>query len=282
MQVRACENEKKYHWFIHTGKTPAGTIAGTGFVNCLLTPASFLRVPGQSFRDVAREEQRLILWENNLLNYVKFNFFYLTYIMQVLILLTSAYSFHIGYYGGTFFGLVALGLTLIPTLVHRKVHIVVPWEVTFLIALTLFLHIGGYSYHWYLDLYPWFDKVTHLIASMTIALLGFLAVLIMMRVSTNLQLERWQIFFFIVIFTLAFGAIWEIWEFTLDTFASAYLSKPLQQGNTDTMLDLIADLGGGLIIAFLGAHYLKKKSAEDWADTFLEPGFGVIAARFQR
>ena len=213
---------------------------------------------------------------------MKVNFFYLTYIMQGLILLTSVYSFHIGYYAGTFFGLVAVGLSFIPTLVHRKMHIVVPWEITFLIALTLFLHIGGYSYHWYLDLYPWYDKFTHLIASMTIALLGFLAVLIIMRVSNGLQFERWHIFFFIVIFTLAFGAIWEIWEFTLDTLASSYLTKPLQHSNTDTMIDLITDLCGGMIIAILGTFYLKKKSAEKWADSFLEPGFEQIAARFQR
>ena len=51
---------------------------------------------------------------------VKFNFYYLTYFMQALILLTSVYSFHIGYYAGTFFGFVAVGLSLIPTLVHRK------------------------------------------------------------------------------------------------------------------------------------------------------------------
>jgi len=85
---------------------------------------------------------------------MKYNFFYLTYIMQTLIFLTAVYSFHIGYYAGTFFGLVAVGLSLIPTLVHRKVHIVVPWEVTFLIALTLFLHIAGYSYYWFVDFYP--------------------------------------------------------------------------------------------------------------------------------
>jgi len=202
--------------------------------------------------------------------------------MQALILLTSVYSFHIGYYAGTFFGLVALGLSLIPTLVRRKVHIVVPWEITFLIALALFLHIGGYSYHWYLDLYPWYDKVAHLISSITIALLGFLGVLIIMRVSNGLEFERWHIFFFIVIFTLAFGAIWEIWEFTLDTLAGSYLTKPLQHSNTDTMIDLITDLCGGMIIAILGTFYLKKKSAEKWADSFLEPGFEQIAARFQR
>jgi uncharacterized membrane protein YjdF len=117
---------------------------------------------------------------------------------------------------------------------------------------------------------------------MTVALLGFLAVLIMMRVSTCLRFERWEIFFFIVIFTLAFGAIWEIWEFIMDTLAGAYLTKPLQQGNTDTMLDLITDLCGGLIIALIGTYYLKRKSANEWADTLLEPGFEKIAARLQR
>ena len=213
---------------------------------------------------------------------MKYNFFYLTYIMQALIIVTAIYSFHIGYYAGTFFGFVAVGLSLIPTLVHRKIHIVVPWEVTFLIALTLFLHIAGYSYYWYVDFYPYYDKFAHLVASMTVALLGFLAVLILMRVSNNLQFERWHIFFFIVIFTLAFGAIWEIWEFTLDSLVGTYLTKPLQQGNTDTMLDLITDFGGGIIIAFLGTLYLKRKSAQNWADILLEPGFEEIAARFRR
>jgi hypothetical protein len=213
---------------------------------------------------------------------MKYNFFYLTYIMQALIILTAVYSFHIGYYAGTFFGLVAVGLSLIPTLVHRKVHIVVPWEVTFLIALTLFLHIAGYSYYWYVDFYPYYDKFTRLIASMTVALLGFLAVLIIMRISNGLQFKRWHIFFFIVIFTLALGVIWEIWEFALDSLAGAYPTNPLQLSNADTMLDLIADLGGGIVIAVLGTFYLKRKCECDWADILLEPGFEEVAVRFRR
>jgi hypothetical protein len=213
---------------------------------------------------------------------VKFSFYYLTYIIQAFILISSVYALSIGYYSGAFFGFLAAGLSFIPTLVHRKLHIVVPWEVTFLIALTLFLHIGGYSFQWYLEYYPVYDKIAHLVASVTIALLGFLAVLIIMRVSSCLHMERWQIFFFIVIFTLAFGAIWEIWEFTFDTFFGAYLTKPLQHSNADTMIDLITDLAGGLIVAFLGTYYLKRKSANEWADTFLEPEFRKMVARFGR
>ena len=202
--------------------------------------------------------------------------------MQALIIITSIYSFHIGFYTGTFFGLVAIGLSLLPKLVYRRLYIAVPWGITFLIALTLFLYLGGYTYHWYLDLYPYYNTFSRLISSITVALLGFLAVLIMMRISPNHQFKRWQIFSFIVIFTLAFGVIWEIWEFTMDTLAGSYLTTPLQQNNTDTMLGLITDLGGGLIVAVLGTFYLKRKNAQNWADTFLVPGFEKIVARFQR
>ena len=103
-----------------------------------------------------------------------------------------------------------------------------------------------------------------------------------MQISNGLQFKPWHIFFFIVIFTPAFGALWEIWEFTLNSLAGAYLTEPLQQNNTDTMLDLIADLDGGILIAILGTLYLKRKCACNWADILLEPGFEKIAVHFQR
>jgi hypothetical protein len=71
-------------------------------------------------------------------------------------------------------------------------------------------------------------------------------------------------------------------EFTLNSLAGAYLTQPLQQNNTDTMLDLIADLGGGILIAFLGTLYLKRKCACNWADILLEPGFEKIMVHFWR
>jgi len=58
----------------------------------------------------------------------------------------------------------------------------------------------------------------------------------------GLQFERWQISLYCN-FYAGIRAIWEIWEFTLDTLAGAYLTKPLQHSNTDTMIDLITDLG---------------------------------------
>lgn len=213
---------------------------------------------------------------------VKFKGYYLAYVMQGLILITTLYSIYLGLYSVTFTGLVALGLTTLPYLVHRKVHIVVPWEITFLIAFALFLHIAGYSFEWYLNFYPYYDKVAHLVSSITIALLGFLSVLVLMKISRCLQFEPWQIFLFIVIFTVALGAIWEIWEFTLDTLFPAYLIKPLQQGLADTMIDMIFDLAGGLLVAVLGTLYLKRKGADAITNSLIEPGYDIIIPGVKR
>ena len=193
--------------------------------------------------------------------------------MLALILIASVYALAIGHYSVTFLGLLAAAICSIPTIVQRKLHIIVPGEVTFLVALTLFLHTGGFSFQWYLDFYPYYDKLAHLIAAITVAFVIFLAVLIMIRISSRLQLERWQIFLFVVIFTLAFGVIWEIWEFMFDTFLGSFFTIPLQHGNTDTLLDLVSDLAGGIIVAFLGTYILKRKNAHNWAETFLESEF---------
>jgi len=203
---------------------------------------------------------------------VKLHWYYLAYVMQGLIVLSTLYALYIGDYFVAFSGVVAVGLTMIPYIARRRVHIVVPWEVNFLIALSLFLHVAGYSYHWYVDLYPYYDKIAHFVASLTISLLGFLTVLLLDR-FTCLRMQRWQIFFFIIMFTLAFGAIWEIWEYMLDTIFGPLLSKPLQHGLDDTMIDLIFDLVGAFIVATLGTWYLKNKNFEDVVDSLLEPGF---------
>ncbi len=203
---------------------------------------------------------------------VKLHWYYLAYVMQVLIAISTISALYIGDYFVAFSGVIALILTMVPYTIRHRVHFVVPWEVNFLIALSLFLHIAGYSYQWYADLYPYYDKIAHFIASITISLLGFLTVFLLDRFSC-LRMQKWQIFFFIIMFTLALGAIWEIWEYMLDTLFSSFLGEPLQHGLDDTMLDLIFDLVGALIVAVLGTWYLKTRIFSEVAGTLVEPGY---------
>lgn len=198
---------------------------------------------------------------------------YLIYAMLALIIIASVYALALGHYSVTLLGLLAAAICSIPTIVQRKLQIILPWEVTFLVALTLFLHTGGFSFQWYLDYYPYYDKLAHLIAAITVAFVIFLTALLLMRFSSRLQMEHGQIFLFVVIFTFAFGVVWEIWEFIFDTFFSFLFTIPLQHGNADTLLDLTSDLAGALIVAFLGVCFLKREAAYTWTDTFLESEF---------
>jgi|GEM_PF-2312983 hypothetical protein len=135
-------------------------------------------------------------------------------------------------------------LTCIPYIIERRVGVTLPWEANFLIAFSVFLHVAGYSHYLYAALYPYYDKFAHFISSITVAILAFVSILLIYRFSCT-KLHRWQIFFYIVIiFTMAIGAFWEIYEYLVDLFFESFLIKPLQHGLDDTMIDLIMDLLG--------------------------------------
>ncbi len=187
---------------------------------------------------------------------------YLAWFMQGLILLEGFYGIIIGSTSIILTAGIGFFLTCIPYLIERKIHVTLPWEVNFLIAFAVFLHVAGYSQGLYLLLYPYYDKIAHFISSITVAVLAFVSILLINRFSCT-KLVRWQIFFYIVIFTMAIGAFWEIYEYLMDTFFALYLTKPLQHGLDDTMIDLISDLVGGLIVATFGTWYIEKKTLDE-------------------
>ena len=83
--------------------------------------------------------------------------------------------------------------------------------------------------------------------------------------------------FFAFMFALGAGALWEIFEFTMDSLFGMNMQKPMlgdPSGLTDTMWDLIVDATGALVISVLGWRYLKnpdKRSfLERWIDSFIE------------
>jgi hypothetical protein len=79
---------------------------------------------------------------------------------------------------------------------------------------------------------------------------------------------------FVALFSFAFavavGSIWEIFEFTMDSFLGLNMQK---SGLVDTMWDLIVDALGALVIAVLGYFYTKSGTeyfVEKWIDKFIE------------
>jgi hypothetical protein len=71
---------------------------------------------------------------------------------------------------------------------------------------------------------------------------------------------------FTVIFGLALGAAWEIYEFLVDLVFGGPLAVPMQNSLEDTMLDMIFVLIGSLIVAGVAIAYFhnhRKCELED-------------------
>ena len=189
---------------------------------------------------------------------------YLAYLMQMLIVVYAVYSVYTRGYFWAIWGLFALILTLTPLMLKRRFHVTLPWELNFLIVLSLYLSVSGNVQGWYHLFYPFYDKIAHLVSSITIAVLGFVAAVIMDR-YTEIKMNRPLIVIFVIIFTMAIGSFWEITEFVSDNL----FGTQLQVGLRDTMYDLIFDLAGGTIIGVLGDVYLKRMPKERFFSDFL-------------
>jgi len=183
---------------------------------------------------------------------------YLAYLFQFLIAANIFIALSLGEYSQVFGGVLALGLTLVPAIVTRRGNITLPWEINLLVALSLYLHVAGGVRGFYDLYYPYYDKVAHLISGITVSVLAFVAVLLLDRFS-RLNLSRWMIVGFIIIFAMAMEGFWEIYEWLFDTF----LGTNLQHGLDDTMLDMIFVLIGAVIVALTGNRYLSEFSKEE-------------------
>jgi len=153
--------------------------------------------------------------------------------------------------------LLSLIVCFLPTLLKRRWKIHLPIELELLIVLALFLHSGGGALDAYHNI-PWWDHITHFLSTAVVSLLAFIVMAIIDAYSSEIKFNMPLLIFFIVIFSLAMGVIWEFFEFTSDLLFGTHA----QLNNTDTMVDLFFDLLGGIIVAIPGALYLKHTTPE--------------------
>ena len=166
-----------------------------------------------------------------------------------------------------FVSICALILTLSPTLLEWRYKIDIPEEleiatIVFIYA-TLFL---GEAYGFYTKIW-WWDLVLHLGSGVSLGLIGFIILFILDKKS-HIKASPYVLVLLAFCFALAIGALWEIFEFTMDTF----FGFNMQKGEVDTMGDLIAGAIGAIIASILGLFYLIGKKThliDDMIDRFV-------------
>ncbi len=149
--------------------------------------------------------------------------------------------------------LIAILITLVPSLLKRNFHVTLPWVLDFMITITLFVHIAGGVLSLYRT-FPLYDKIAHFISAVFISFLAFIVIYILDEYWEGLHMDKYAMAFFVIVATMAMGVVWEFNEWVTDLV----FGTNSQWGLQDTMTDLLVDTIGGIIMAVVGVNMIKS------------------------
>ncbi|MEO2075490.1 MAG: membrane-spanning protein [Bacillus sp. (in: firmicutes)] len=138
-------------------------------------------------------------------------------------------------------------VSALPLLLLFKKNI--PFNIPLILGYYLFifcsLFLGSIS-SFYLH-FKWWDSTLHFYKGLYVALAGITLYKICIPVNVRNDLSKWILFLFILSLAALASVIWEVYEFLGDLTPITHTMQ--RGGNTDTMLDLLFGLAGGLLIA---------------------------------
>lgn len=158
---------------------------------------------------------------------------------------------------------VAIVVTEIPPILERDYEIPMDAGLTLWITTAVFAHaigtvgLPGEQLSFYRSLW-WWDHLTHALSSSVVAAAGYATARAIDERSPRINLPPSFIFVFILLLTLAFGVSWEVLEFAIGIGARAVGTGGIltQYGLHDTMLDLVFDSIGAVVVAVWGTAHL--------------------------
>ena len=185
---------------------------------------------------------------------VKIFVFIIIYLFMITAILIAFFEKNWMYLG---ISLLTLIVMLLPVIIERRLSIDIPGG--FEIILILFVYSGVYLgelQHFY-NKFWWWDKMLHSFSGLILGNIGFLIINYLTN-NSKINIKRSPIFvaLFSFCFAVAMGAIWEIYEYSMDKTLGLFM----QRGSLDdTMIDIILDTIGALVFSILGYFNQKNK-----------------------
>jgi hypothetical protein len=149
--------------------------------------------------------------------------------------------------------ILALFITFLPAILEKFFKVKIPATTEIMIILLIYgsfflaeVRLVGAQFWWW-------DIVLNFGAALALGLVG-LTVLYALHKDKVINASPLIIAFFAFCFAVAIGAVWEIFEFGMDTFFGFTMQKT---GLTDTMGDMIVNSIGAFVIATVGYFYIK-------------------------
>lgn len=190
--------------------------------------------------------------------------------MQISLFAIVVYGLLAGQPKAIINGGIGLGVTLLPAILRRNYQFSLdPW-LGLWITTAVFLHTLG-SAGLYLQ-FTWWDSVTHALSASLVAGVGYTAARVIDLHNDEIHIPTQFVFVYLFIVVLAFGVIWELFEFALDLIsAETGVTMPLaQHGLDDTVVDMLYNSLGALLVALFGQVHLTGV-AESLRDRLLTP-----------
>ncbi len=157
---------------------------------------------------------------------------------------------------------------VLPSVLEKRFKVVVPDTIIILYFLFLYCAIYLGEIHNFYYLIPYWDTILHAFSGAMLGALGFILVdLLNKDQHVKVNLSPFFVAVFAFCFALAVGALWEIYEFSVDSVLGLNMQKHTTESGealygidalSDTMKDIIVDALSALGVAILG--FISKKS----------------------
>ena len=202
----------------------------------------------------------------------------ITIVLQLILLAEAVFAVIGQRWFTAFLTSMIIAITFFPVLFERRFRIHIPPGLQLAAIGFVFASLFLGEIRDYYTRFWWWDMALHTTSGFLLGILGFLLVHIMNETEKlQMHLKPGFVALFAFMFALGIGALWEVFEFTMDSLFGMNMQKPMlgdPSGLTDTMWDLIVDAIGALIISTLGWRDLKNPDEasflERWIDAFIE------------
>lgn len=148
-------------------------------------------------------------------------------------------------------------LMMVPSFLKNKYRVYLPLELDLAIVAFIFFTLFLGSLRDFYELFPLWDTILHFQSGILLGIVSFVLVYILNEQKTKkLELSPGFISFFAITFSLAISVVWEIYEYTVDTFLGFNMQE---SGLPDIMGDLIFNAIGALIVALVGYIWMRHR-----------------------
>ncbi len=165
-------------------------------------------------------------------------------------------------------------VTLGPFFLGKFFRVFIPPEFVLLAIAFVFASLFLGEIRGYYTRFWWWDIALHSGSGFLLGIIGFLLVYVLNETEDiGVHMKPGFVAFFAFVFAVGIGALWEIFEFGMDSFLGMNMQKEMlgdHSGLTDTMWDLIVDTLGALVITVLGYGYIKAARNESFLERWIQ------------